>query len=419
VPSIVGRAAELAEIDRALDDTRASRGRLVLLCGPAGIGKTRLIEAALTRAAERGLRTAAGYAGDDPGAPPLWPWLRAMQDWPSVDTLPTAEVSDADPQARFRLLLAVAGLIRAQAAADSGLLVALEDMHWADPTSVLLLRHVVRELAAVPVALVVSFRDVSAGPLQEALPDLVRGDTARPLALGGLDAASLRAWLPTLPGEADAALADALWDRTHGDPLLVRLVVEDLARRGLAGDASALGRLMAERPQLRRLVAAKLDGFPPEIRDILGAASVLGERIDPDVLAIMTQRQVDQVHELLQAPTAAGVLCQAGGAAALQFEHALVRDAVYAELPTPTRARAHRRPAPCSHTTTRPDTYASPWRVRGGWMRTTPSWPSCTSGWPRPSSTPRWFARAPPSAELPSSSPSASAVRISWPGRHS
>jgi AAA ATPase-like protein len=121
VPSIVGRAAELAEIDRALDDARASRGRLLLLREPAGIGKTRLIEAALDRAAELGLRSATGYAIDDPGAPPLWPWLRAMQDWPGAETLPTAEVSDADPQARFRLFLAVAGLIRARAAADSGL----------------------------------------------------------------------------------------------------------------------------------------------------------------------------------------------------------------------------------------------------------------------------------------------------------
>ncbi|HEY3088676.1 MAG TPA: AAA family ATPase [Jatrophihabitantaceae bacterium] len=345
MPSIVGRAAELAEIDRALDDARASRGRLLLLSGPAGIGKTRLIEAALDRAAELSLRSATGYAIDDPGAPPLWPWLRAMQDWPGADTLPTAEVSDADPQARFRLFLAVARLIRARAAADSGLLVALEDMHWADPTSVLLLRHVVREVVTDPVALVVSFREASAGPLLEALPDLVRGDTVRPLTLAGLDVASLRAWLPALLGEADTALADALWERTGGNPLLVRLVVDDLARRGLARDASALGWLMEERPQLRRLVASKLDAFRSEVRDVLGAASVLGERIDPDVLAVMTERPVDQVHELLQAPTAAGVLRRADGAAALQFEHALVRDAVYAELPAPARARAHRRAA--------------------------------------------------------------------------
>jgi predicted ATPase len=70
VPSIVGRAAELAEIDHALDDARAGRGRLLLLSGPAGIGRTRLVEAALTRAAGLGLRTATGYAIDDPGHHP-------------------------------------------------------------------------------------------------------------------------------------------------------------------------------------------------------------------------------------------------------------------------------------------------------------------------------------------------------------
>lgn len=132
---IVGRAGELAQLGAALGEARAGRGRLVLVAGAAGIGKSQLADAAAERARRADMTIARGYAVDDPGAPPLWPWLRLMRGWDDAARLPVAETWEGDAAARFQLFTAVTTLVRAHASGD-GLLLILEDMHWADRTSV-------------------------------------------------------------------------------------------------------------------------------------------------------------------------------------------------------------------------------------------------------------------------------------------
>ncbi len=146
--TLVGRSAELAGIDRALDEARSGHGRLLLISGPAGIGKSRLAEAAISAAEVRAMAVARGYAIDDAGAPPLWPWLRALRGRPGVDALPAVDADDSDAAARFGLFGAITELLHADAA-PAGLLVVLEDLHWADRTSLLLLRHVAAEIGVV------------------------------------------------------------------------------------------------------------------------------------------------------------------------------------------------------------------------------------------------------------------------------
>jgi DNA-binding CsgD family transcriptional regulator len=355
VAAIVGRAAELAEIDRALDDARAGRGRLLLVSGPPGIGKSRLADAATAAGRTRGMLITSGYAVDDPGAPPLWPWRRAMRQWPGIEDLLIADLDAGEPDAaaRFRLFVSIADLVRDHADPD-GLLVVLEDMHWADRTSILLVRHLLAELPAMRVALLLTCRDNVPGPFADIAPDLLRGDPALSIALGALttdDVAMLLSELPGLIGsqpDADPALAAALQRSTGGNPLLIRLVAEDLARttqRGDRRDVASLGRLMSERPQLRRLVAAKVAPLEPDTRRVIDAAGVLGERVAPDVLAAMIDAPEHRVRALLIDAVASGVLGSVDGTDRLQFEHALVRDAVYAEIDPDRRAGLHREAA--------------------------------------------------------------------------
>lgn len=339
---MVGRAHELAEIERALDDARGGRGRLVLIGGTAGVGKSRLADAAIEAAQHQQLPIARSYCVDDPGAPPLWPWRRLVRGWDGTDALPAAETGEPDAAARFRLFVAITDLIAARA--DGGLLVVLEDMHWADRTSVLLLRHLVAELAALPVAVVTTYRDSAPGPLTDLVPDLLRGEASRAIALGGLAADHVAAWLPQLTGTTDPEFARVLHQRTGGNPLLVRLVAEDLARSG-GSDAETFGRLMSERPQLRHIVAARVAPLSLDVREIVDAASVLGERVDTALLAALTGRDSADVGELLRAAFTAGVLRDGGRNGGPVFEHALVRDAVYAELAPERRAGLHRRAA--------------------------------------------------------------------------
>ncbi len=327
--AMVGRAAELTQLARALDDADDGRGRLIAITGPAGIGKSRLAEAATETAKERGLTVARGYAVDDPGAPPLWPWLRALRRCPGVGDLPIGTVGESDAAARFRLLVAISDLIR-QWAMPTGAMIVLEDLQWADRGSLLMLEHLAAELADLPLVVVVTGRSGDGG-LDAVLPELVRFGSTALLPLDGLETPEVAQLVAeSSGGRPDPELARMLHEVTGGNPLLVRLVAADVTTAGgLAG-------LMTHRPQLRRLVAARVADLGPDVQDVLDAASVLGERIRPDVLAAMTGRP--DLAELLDRACRGGILRDTGG---LAFEHALVRDAVYEQLPAQRRAELH------------------------------------------------------------------------------
>lgn len=316
---LVGRRAELAVIEHALGEARAGRGGLVVLTGPPGIGKTRLAEEAVELAHTTGLAVARGYAVDDPGAPPLWPWQRVLRG--RADAMSLAE--DSDAAARFRQFVTLTDLLRAEAEPDALMLV-LEDLHWADAASLRLLRHIANELATMRLAVVATCRYEPDGPIGELIPDLVHADAAV-IDLAGLEPADLAEWLPVLAD--DPIRSRAVHKATAGNPLLVRLIADELDT-----DVS-LDELMAGRPQLRGLVAARVRALPTAAREVVEAASVLGERIVVSVLETMTGRT--DVAAQLEIARQAGVL---RGQA---FEHALVRDAVYADLPPVRRADLH------------------------------------------------------------------------------
>jgi DNA-binding CsgD family transcriptional regulator len=364
--AIVGRAGELAEIDRTLADVRAGTGRLMLVSGPAGIGKSRLADAAAEHAARLGMTVSAGYAIDDPGAPPMWPWSRVLRGWPGAGAVLETGVGsgEPDPAARFRLFVAVAERLSA-AAGDAGLLVVLEDMHWADLLSVLLLRHLAAEIGRQRLGVLVTFRAAVECPLHDALPDLVRGDVARPLTVPALTAADVTQWLPMLTGVSDDVLAASLHARTGGNPLLVRLLAEEVTGHGDGHGPEGFARLLGERPQLRRLVTAKLEPLSSDARALIGAASILGERLAPELLADVVGEPIERVAALLDEAAAVGVVTAT--AAELQFTHALVRDAAYAELPPARRAQLHRRAARALEASGLPGTAGS---IAHHWHRT-------------------------------------------------
>ncbi|WP_210441259.1 ATP-binding protein [Nocardioides xinjiangensis] len=349
---VVGRSEELAQVRRALTEARAGQGRLLLVTGPAGIGKTVVAEAACAAARGERMGVALGYAVDDPGAPPLWPWLRAMRDWPEATRLLPARSADQNPAARFELFVAVADVIRDRSGPD-GLLLVLEDMHWADHTSVLLVRHLVAELRHSRVAMLLTSREGAHGPLADAEPDLLRSDAAVSVALAGLTAADVAAWVPHLPGGhlEPGRRAATLWRATSGNPLLVRLLAEELGRRDLPVEDDEVGRLVGQRPRLRRVVAARLDPLDVEAREVAEAAAVLGERVAPDVLAEVVGERDDRVRALLDELVAVGLL-QDSAPGELRFQHALVRDAVYAGVPTERRRTLHRAAAAALEATT-------------------------------------------------------------------
>src|SRR5579863_1965175 len=345
---IVGRSPELGQLRAAVAAASGGAGRLVLVSGEPGIGKTRLAAAAAEMAGEYGVPVAAGFAIDDPGMPPLWPWLEVSRSVPALagvlgdapgpagGTGPLDGTADS-ASARF-VMFAAASRALAGAAAERGLLVVLEDLQWADRTSLLLLRHLAGEVGRGRLLVLATFRETSGKeaigtPLAELLPALLRAG-ARPVRLTGLSQPDIARWLRLTQAGGDVdELAGRLRAGTAGNPLFVRMLVD----RGPGAVAAGLRGF----PELRHLVLAQLNGLGAPARDLLDAASVLGERIDPPVLAEVTGLPAAEVGALLDQAAAQGVLAPAPDIAGLSFAHALVRDAVYDELPPSRRTALH------------------------------------------------------------------------------
>ncbi|MFI6096364.1 ATP-binding protein [Lentzea sp. NPDC051213] len=329
---IVGRDRELAELRAGLVAAAGGAGRLVLVGGDAGIGKTRLAAAATAMAADYGIPVARGQAVDDPGMPPLWPWRRLARDLAALTRVfadAHFEPGDADASAtaRFAMVADAADAVVAEAA-PRGLLVVLEDMHWADRTSLRLLAHLAGELGTARILVIATYRD-DGGALAGVLPDLMRAPATRVVRLGGLTREDVAGWVRRVTTVADPEeLAARLTDGTGGNPLYVRMLLDRLTDNGE----------VAGHPELHRLVLSRLDRLSGRARDVLGAASVLGERIEPALLAVVT---AEEPAALLDEAVAERVLQVSDGAMA--FTHALVRDAIYQELAPSTRADLHRR----------------------------------------------------------------------------
>ncbi|MFD5175656.1 ATP-binding protein [Nocardia sp. NPDC058379] len=325
----VGRHQEIARLRAAVLAAASGAGRFVLVGGAAGIGKSWLAERAVELAAESGLRVARGNALDDAGMPPLWPWRRAARDLPelaaALDTV--SEPGGGAAAQRFRMCTEVVDVLTA-AAAGTGLLLVLEDLHWADPTSLALLTHVAGETARAELLIVGTAREPAGPTLLGHQSEWLRLPNTRSLSVPGLSEPEVRYWLEQRGLSAD--LAARVRDRTDGNPLLVRLVLESGAAESDNGDVLSV-------PAVRRLVLSQLDRLAPDTVDVLSAAAVFGERIDADLLAQVCPR----VPAAIDAATAAGIVRRFDDGTT-GFTHALIRDAVYADLTPSRRSALHR-----------------------------------------------------------------------------
>lgn len=322
---VVGRAAELAALRAALVGLSRGRGGTVVVSGGAGIGKTTLVEAAARIAEHYGITVLRSYGIDDDGMPPLWPWRRLGRSVASVATaLDRTDPVDTSSHARFAMFDDVATAVAAAAPA-AGLVVVLEDLHWFDPSSMLLLEHVARAVLDRRVLLLCTSR--------RAEPSL---GTSSTVALQGFSSEEVLQWLRgSVPHLAERRHAVRLRDATGGNPLFVRL---------LAARANAPGRFdfpsaLADDPTLRALALEPVSVLDADARDLLDHASVIGDRIDLVVLSEVAGTSASWVESKLDDAFRAGALVADCDTGTVAFAHSLVRDATYANL-SPSRRRA-------------------------------------------------------------------------------
>ena len=368
---LVGRRRELSELLPVVDGALDGGGAVVLIGGEPGIGKSRLAETLARHAHERGARVAVGRCWEAGGAPAYWPWLQALRsyaretdaehlrtqlgaDGPELTTIlpELAEIVPGLPAApaggpegaRFRLFGAVAAFVR-RAAAARPLALFLDDLHAADPPSLVLLRYIAAELAGAPVLVVGCYRDTETGPggpLADTLPDLVREASVHRATLGGLAADDTARLLEQVTGRAPAPeLAARVHAQTEGNPLFAGEIGRLLATAGRAdGDDDPRLPIPAG---VREAIGRRLARQSPECNDVLGLASVLGREFRLDVLEHVTGLEPPHLYAAVEEAIAARLVDPVPRAAGrLRFSHVMIRDTLYEGLPATRRPLLHR-----------------------------------------------------------------------------
>lgn len=337
----VGRRREREALSGWLDGALAGAPAVVLCGGEPGIGKSCLAVDLAGRAAAAGADVRWARAHEGVGAPPFWLWRQlgagdgGGEAWvPPPSGAAAPDAGSAAPTDRFALFDAVTREVLATARGGAGLVLIVEDAHWADEPSLLLLRYLVRELRDAPVLVLVTYRTVAAGGAatwRAIAPDLGREPVARHLTLTGLDVGDTAELFTTAAGRPlPAGAAAALHRRTGGNPFFVW----ELARSPAALPDSLVD-----------AIDQRVASLPVAARELLTAAAVLGEQFPVAVAAAMVGQPPLGCLADLEDAAAAGLVAAADRPGDWRFTHALVCEAVEAGVPADRRAALHRSAA--------------------------------------------------------------------------
>lgn len=349
----VGRQPLLERFVQRLERASYGRGTTWLVGGEAGIGKTSLLDRCADEARSRGLAVFLGRCQDVPGAPACWPFVQICEA--AFATLSSAEreelraplgpllsgsttqVTLDQPSERFRVFEAALRLLRA-ASRERPVLIVLDDLHFADASSLALAEWLSRETRNLPLFLLCGHRDGGARALAETLGALLHGDSEL-VSLTGLSLDEVSSWLEARLGRAPSStLLRELHARTGGNPLYLQHVWP-LVQGTLAGDKPG-----ALPETLREAILAHVGVLGEHDRRVLATAAVVGESFSPALVARGAACPIEQVLPELERACQRNLLRRASVRIGhLRFAHGLVREALYEKLETDEREAIHGR----------------------------------------------------------------------------
>lgn len=334
---MVGRGSHLEVLESLLAKADEGEPRFVSIVGEPGAGKTRLGAELAVRARDTGALILVGRCSQEEDAPPLWPWTSALG--PLLDDDGLLDEDGVPPldhdAARFafaeRVRTVLTGL-----SADRTVVLGLEDLHWADPSSLRILRHLVSHVDRGRLMVVCTWRrNEQTEALSEASAALARRHATR-LELTGLSADETHDLLTALTGDANPQLATAVHQRTEGNPFFL-IEYGRLAR----DEHRPLGDVLASLPgTVADVVRRRIGQLPERSRAALTAGAAIGREFGIDLLAQGLGATDLETLDLLE-PALAAELVQDLGGDRFRFGHALVRDTAYDDLSPSRRERLH------------------------------------------------------------------------------
>ena len=379
---LIGRKQEMALLDARLEETASGHGGLVLIGGEPGAGKTRLGEEALARGHARGMLPLAGHAYEEHGAPfvtsteileqlaraipadnlrnvlgptageiaLLLPELRRL-----LPDIPPAQEVPPEQQQRYLFNAMLELTERLGGAVPVAVL--LDDMQWADESTMLLLEHLAPHLPRLPVIYIATYRDVAADmgePFQRALARLSRLDSVSRIALRDLGQDEVATLLASLGGpNPPTSIVEVIYRETEGNPFFVQSVYRHLAEEGRLFDADGRWRSDLDAESLavpegvRLVIGQRLKRLGDATQAILGQAAVMGLRFELGLVEHACAKADDKNGEAMltaiEAAETAGLMFPASGPRSdrYEFSHALVRQTLLDALSAPRRQRLH------------------------------------------------------------------------------
>lgn len=366
---LVGRTECLSVLQTALTHASHGAGRLVVLLGEPGIGKTRLAETAVQAAQKLGMRTAWGHFTASEGTPPLWPMLPVLRDLNidgmadealrNLQTRLSASAAQAQPstsddkalqasldQANYALhhTIDTISWTLQRLGQRNPILIVLDDLQWADSATIRLLNYVACELPRWPVLIVVTARNAEVSSHAQPSRELLRlfaQRTCERIELTRLGQHHVADYVAALFEQPRAELAQALFARSRGNPFFMVELLKPFVGR--------------EPPEPRQLhfsglvldvVRERIESLPSATRALLAQAAVIGQDFDLGLLRQVGDLSSEAVLEAIDPAIVNETLTASprlpGGYA---FEHELVRDVLYAELAVTERCKLHQRVA--------------------------------------------------------------------------
>lgn len=377
----VGRDSERDRLQATITSTLDGRGQIVFIGGAAGLGKSRLVREVEVDARRQGLMSLTGYCVDMEHPPPYKPFIdqleKAMrvispeamrsalgENAPEVaklmpalsqryDDIPAAPELNPEQERQY-MLHGVAEFLE-RAARTQPLMLIFEDLHWADESTLLLIRHMATRAAEVPLLVVGTYRSTETErlhPFRGTLQTLTRDHGATDVGLQLLDRSETAAVLEARAGRpAPKALVDLVEHETQGNPFFVEEVYRHLRESGrlFSDDGSWMTSFSVgdtEVPSgVRFVIGQRLEQMDPDERRLLALAAVIGRTFSFEVLATTSRADEDDLFDSLETATRMNLVEEfaVGTDARYTFVHEQIRQTLLGELALPRRQRLHVR----------------------------------------------------------------------------